>query len=128
MISYRYQSCFRTTHSTVTALIEATDSWAYNFNRGKVNAVVFRDLKKAFDKVNHEILLSKLRNYGICDNAYSCLDSYLDNRRQRCSVNRSLSRSSSLSCGVPQGTILGPLLFLLYIPKSVSALTISNLV
>ena len=111
---YKYQSGFHTTHSAVTALREATSSWAYNVDRGKVNAVVLLDLKKAFDTVNHEILLSKLRN-GICDNEYSWMDLYLDNRRQRCSVNKPLPRSCSLSCGVPQGTILGPLLFLLCI-------------
>ena len=111
---YKYQSGFRTIHSTVTALLEATDSWAYSVDRGKINAVVFLDLKKAFDTVNHEILLSKLRNYGICDKEHSWFESYLDNRMQRCSVNGTLSRSCSLSCGVPQGTILGPLLFLLY--------------
>ena len=52
---YKYQPGFRTTGSTVTALLEATDSWEYNVDRGKVNAVVFLDLKKAFDTVNHEI-------------------------------------------------------------------------
>ena len=112
---YKYQSGFRTIHSTVTSLLGATDSWAYNVDRGKVNAVVFLDLKKAFDTVNHEILLSKLKSYGMCDNAHSWLESYLKNRKQKCSVNGSLSKSCSLSCGVPQGTILGPLLFLLYI-------------
>ena len=120
---YKYQSGFRTIHSTVTALLEATDSWAYNVDRGKINAVVFLDLKKAFDTVNHKILLSKLRKYGICDKAHSWFESYLDNRMQRCSVNGTLSRSCSLSCGVPQGTILGPLLFLLYINDLPSCLS-----
>ena len=120
---YKCQSGFRTIHSTVTALLEATDSWAYNVDRGKINAVVFLDLKKAFDTVNHEILLSKLRNYGICDKAHSWFESYLDNRMQRCSVHGTLSRSCSLSCGVPQGTILGPLLFLLYINDLPSCLS-----
>ena len=89
---YKYQSGFRTIHSTVTALLEATDSWAYNVDRGKVNAVVFLDLKKAFDTVNHEIHSSKLRNYGTCDNAHSWFESYLDNRMQRYSqlMGRSL--------------------------------------
>ena len=100
----KYQSGFRCTHSTVTALLEATDTWAYNI-----------DLKKAFDTVDHKILLSKLSHYGICGNAYNWFKSYLENRTQMCSINGSLSNNLSLTCGVPQGTILGPLLFLLYI-------------
>ena len=117
------KSGFRTIHSTVTTLLEATDSWAYNVDRRKVNAVVFLDLKNAFDTVNYEILLSKLRNYGKCDNAHSWFESYLDNRMQRCPVNGSLSRSCSLSCGVPQDTVLGPLLYLLYINDSPNCLS-----
>ena len=82
------------------------ESWAYNVDRGKV---VFLDKKKAFDTVDHEILLSKLSNYGKCDNAHSCLVILGQTHAEM------LSRSCSLSCGVPQGTILGLLLFLLYI-------------
>ena len=108
---YKYRSGFRTipTRQSLLKQLEATDSWTYNVDRGKVNAVVFLDLKKAFDTVNHEILLSKQRNYGICDNADSWFESNFENRMQRCSVNGSLSRSCSLSCGVPQGSILGAL-------------------
>ena len=100
---------------TVTALLEATDSWAFDTDRGKVNAVVFLDLKKAFDTVDHDVLLGKLSLYGILESAYDWFDSYLNNRTQKCVVNGSLSKVCSLGCGVPQGTILGPLLFLIYI-------------
>ena len=111
----KYQSGFRSFHSTVTALLEATDNWAFNIDRGYVNAVVFLDLKKAFDTVNHSILLSKLYSYGVKGIAYELLSSYLENRTQKCAVNGVLSKSCTLTCGIPQGTILGPLLFLLYI-------------
>ena len=61
----KYQSGFRAIHSTLTALLQATDTWAYNIDLGKINAVVFLDLKKTLDTVDHEILLSKLNLYDI---------------------------------------------------------------
>ena len=79
-----YQSGFHTLHSTVTALIEATNSWSLNVDHGLVNAVVFLDLKKAFDKVNHAILCSKLQAYGIRASVNQWLCSYLRNRKQTC--------------------------------------------
>ena len=110
------QSGFRSLHSTVTALLEATNCWAYNIDSGNVNSVIFLDLKKAaFNTVDHEVLLSKLHAYGIRGAAGNWFKSYLSGRNQQCSVNGHLSNSRSLICGIPQGTILGPLLFLVYI-------------
>ena len=103
----QYQSGFRSFHSTMTALLEATDNWAFNIDRGYVNAVVFLDLKKAFDTVNHPILLSKLYLYGVIGNAYELLSSYLGNRTQRCAVNGVISNTCTLTCGIPQGQYSG---------------------
>ena len=81
----------------------------------KINAVVFLDIKKAFDTVDHEILLPKLNLYGINGIAYQWFQSYLEDRTQMCSINGLLSSSCFLSCDVSQGAFVGPLLFLLYI-------------
>ena len=95
----------------MTAPLEATDTWAYNIDSGKINAIVFLDLKKTFDTVDHEILLSKLNFYGINGIAHHWFQSYLEDRTQMRSINGLFSSSCFLSCGVPQGTNLGPLLF-----------------
>ena len=79
------QSGFRGLHSTVTALLEATNKWAYDIDSGKVNAIMFLDLKKAFDTVDHEILLGKLKVYGVHGIAGNYwFRSHLNNRKQRC--------------------------------------------
>ena len=78
------------------------------------NLVVFIDLKKSFDTINHDILLKKLEFYGIKGQALDLLKSYLSNRHQKCQVESFVSSEHLVKCGVPQGYILGPLLFLLY--------------
>ena len=109
-----------------TALLEVTDNWAFNIDSGNVNAVVFLDLKKAFDTVDHDILLSKLNLYDIRGAENNWFKSYLNGRNQKCFVNGCLSENRSLTCGIPQGTILGPLLFLLYINDLPNCLSYSQ--
>ena len=82
--------------------MEATDNWALNIDQGEVNAVVFLDLKKAFDTVNHEILLRKLWHYGVRDLMHDWLLQWT-------------FRKMVCECGIPQRTIVGPLLFLIFI-------------
>ena len=88
-----HQSGFRSLHSTLTTLIEATDCWAINIDRGFVNAVVFLGLKNAFDTVDHYILLRKLQYYGTCRSSYKWFASYLDNRTQTCHIKVSQPRN-----------------------------------
>ena len=112
---HKSQSGFRAKHFKESAFILMVDSWLKAFNAGKLIGCVMVDFRKAFDLVDHQILLKKLQSYK-CDN--SCLSwfrSYLFNRTQRVAINNELSDSSAVNCGVPQGSILGPLLFLLFI-------------
>ncbi len=98
------QSGFRPLHSTLTALMEATDKWSINIDNGLLNGVIFIDLKKAFDTIDHTILLQKLQMYGVDQNGIKFFESYLSNRSQRCCVNGELSDAVKITCGVPQGS------------------------
>ena len=112
---YHHQSGFRPKHSCQSALARLTNTWLSAINENKMTGVIFLDLKKAFDLVDHNILLDKLRLYNLDYNALYFFESYLQNRKQYVFHHGNYSTEGTISYGVPQGSILGPLLFLLYI-------------
>ena len=112
---HKTQSGFRTQHSCETALVNMIDLWMNAIDSGKMVGVVLVDFKKAFDLVDHQILIDKLEIYGIKGEALSWFNTYLTNRKQQVAINNCKSDFKQISYGVPQGSILGPLLFLLFI-------------
>ena len=114
-ILFRNQFGFRKGSSTTHSLIEITEKIKESIDNGKFGCGIFIDLKKAFDTVNHNILLSKLEHYGVRGTILKWFESYLTDRKQYVFYNGISSETKSITCGVPQGSVLGPLLFLLYI-------------
>ena len=114
-ILYKYQYGFRKKHSTEHALIELVDQIKSSMSNKEMTCGIFIDLSKAFDTVNHQILLHKLEHYGIRGKALELFKSYLSNRKQYVQIDKCKSKTLPISCGVPQGSVLGPLLFLLFI-------------
>ena len=121
-----HQHGFRRGLGTVDALIRLSESIYNGLNCGMHTAGVFIDLKKAFDTVNHQVLLDKLEHYGFRGPAFRLINSYLSNRQQVVRMGSSVSSREFISIGVPQGSILGPLLFLLYINYFPNALSSSS--
>lgn len=112
---YHYQYGFRVGSNTLTATSELVDDIYDAMDKRKVVGVLFLDLKKAFDTIDHAVMLQKLDNYGIRGTANRLIQSYLSGRKQSVSVQKTTSAYRHMSVGVPQGSNLGPLLFLLYI-------------
>ena len=114
-VIYNLQFGFRQQYSTSHALINITENIRKALDDGNIGCGVFVDLQKAFDTVDHQILLAKLNHYGIRGVSNDWFKSYLFNRSQYVSTNGYDSGLATINCGVPQGSALGPLLFLLYI-------------
>ena len=112
---YPFQFGFRKKFSTSLALLSLTETIKQEIDSGKYGCGIFIDFQKAFDTVDHNILTKKLHYYGIRGIPNNWFKSYLNNRKQFVSVNGFNSELKNNNCGVPQGSILGPLLFILYI-------------
>ena len=112
---YDLQSAFRVEHSTESALIKLTDQILFDLDQDKVTGMVSVDFKKAFDLVDHQLLLRKLRLYRLSDSALSWFQSYITDRHQFVTIHGERSDSLKIKQGVPQGSVLGPILFLLFV-------------
>ncbi|XP_057314221.1 uncharacterized protein LOC130655476 [Hydractinia symbiolongicarpus] len=125
-ILYNKQFGFQAGHSTDHAIIQLSQEIFQAFDENKFTIGVFIDLSKAFDTVNHEILLEKLKNYGIRNTYLAWFNNYLFERKQYISYDEGNTNYRIITCGVPQGSILGPLLFLIYINDIFRASSVLN--
>ena len=125
-LPYSYQSGFRANRSTDTSLSQLTDMILNSAENGKHTGMILIDLQKAFHTLDHKILSDKMRCIGFSDYAIKWFHSYLTNRAIFVSLGTVFSEAGTINCGVPQGSMLGPLLFLLYINDIPQALSNTN--
>ena len=114
-IFYKGQYGFRQYHSTELATLELVDRITYVMDRNMLPLNIYLDLSKAFDTLDHEILIAKLGYYGFDSSSLNLMKNYLSNRLQQVQYDEVISDTLKIKCGVPQGSILGPLLFLIYV-------------
>ena len=120
-ILYKFQSGFRKFHSTDSCLSYLQDKVAKGFDSGLLTGMILIDLQKAFDTIDHKILIEKTKCMGFSNDVIKWFESYLSKRMFSVHVGKSFSDKALISCGVSQGSILGPLLFLLYVNDMVQA-------
>jgi hypothetical protein len=111
----KMQFGFRTNHSTCSQLLYCTNIWSEKIDKRKAVDVIYFDFAKAFDTVCHSKLLLKLGSYGIKGDLFAWIKAFLSDRKQKVIVNQGVSNEEKVISGVPQGSVLGPLLFLIYI-------------
>ena len=117
----KQQFAYRRGHSTEDALTLAVDHWSRSIDRGQQTAVCFVDMSKAFDRVSHQLLLQELHSCGITSVALEWFREYLSNRTQAVRVGNDIATTVQVTRGVPQGSVLGPLLYSIYV-RSIPAL------
>ena len=111
----KYITDFRKCHGTQHSLLVMLEKWKKGLDKGENVCAIFMDLSKAFDTINHDLLLAKLTSYGFSENGLKLMCSYLKDRRQAAQINNNFSSYKKVHVGVPQGFIDGPLLFNLFI-------------